>query len=129
MLQGTAVLVLVQSLNFLVDKEASSTLGDMVEYCRVKLMFGKEVALTGIATQEITLLRVPESKRSAGAFGTEDNHVGKVGVLVVQDRRLLAEDAAGWEGSQDGADDEARWVEGKIAGVVLYSMLEKHSRG
>lgn len=128
MLQGTAVLVLVQSLDFLVDKKASSTLGDMVEHGRVKLMLGKEVVLTGLATQEITLLRVPESKRSAGAFGAEDNHVGKVGVLVVRDR-LLAEDAASWEGSQDGADDEACWVEGKIPGVVLYSMLEKRSRG
>jgi hypothetical protein len=104
-LQGTAVLVLVQSLDFLVDKKASSTLGDRVEHGRVKLMLGKEVVLTGLATQEITQLRFPESKRSVGAFGAEDNHVGKVGVLVVRERRLLAEDAASWEGSQDGADD------------------------
>lgn len=129
MLQGTAVLVLVKSLDFLVDKKAASTLGDGFEHGRVNLMLGKEVVLTGVATQEISLFRVPELKRSANVLGAEDNQVGKVLVLIVRGRRVLAEDAATWESGQDGADDKACWVEGEIAGVVLFNMSAIASSG
>jgi len=101
-------------------------MGDMIEYGRVNLMLGKEVALTRVATQEISLLRIPESKRSVGALGAKDNHVDKVGVLgfheVLASRGMLAEDAASWEGSQDRPDDEACWVEVEVAGVVLHNV-------
>ena len=124
MLQGPAILVLVQSLDFLIDKKTPSALGDRVEHGRVKLILRKKVVFAGVAAQEITLLGSPEPKRSACAsLGAENNHVGEVSVLIVGLRFGLAEDAAGWEGSQDSADDQACGVELKITSIVLYKML------
>lgn len=125
-LQGPAILVLVQSLDFLIDKKTPSALGDMVEHGRVKLVLRKKVVFAIVAAQEITLLGSPEPKRGARAsLGAVNNHVGEVGVFVVGLRFGLAEDTAGWERSQDSADDQACGVELKIASVVLYKRLAK----
>ncbi len=42
---------------------------------------------------------------------------------------MLAEDAAGREDGVDGVDDDTRWREGEVAGVVLGWVLESGEKG
>lgn len=81
-------------------------------------MLGNQIAFTRPAAQEVCRDRVTELNRCVGALLAEQNHVGEVGIFALPGG-FFAEDAARWEDSSDGADDETSWVEGQVTGVVL----------
>lgn len=122
-LQRTAVLILIQSSNLIIKENRFSILRNSREQSRAHLMRRNKVALARAAAQEIRGHGIAEFDWGLGALLAEENHVGEVGVFAITFGWVLAEDAAGGEGSKDSADNEAGWVEVEIAGVVLEYVL------
>lgn len=82
-------------------------------------MSRNKIALARAAAQEIRGHSVAEFDRGFGALLAEEDHVSEVWVLAITFGWMFAEDAAGGEGSEDSANDEAGWVEVEISGIVL----------
>lgn len=118
MLERTAILVLVQSSDFLRLQKISTALGPRGKHGRVQFVLRNQIAFTRPAAQEVCRDRVTELNRCVGALLAEQNHVGEVGIFALSGG-FFAEDAARWEDGSDGADDETGWVEGQVTGVVL----------
>ena len=121
MRKSTPVQIRVKTSSIMRVENTFPTLGNGLELGRINLIFmpRQKIRLARQTSQEVRRCGISETKRRGGALLAKGDHVYEV--WVFGRRSALVEDAACREGSVDCADDETRWIEGDVTGIVLNS--------